>query len=100
MATKVKAKDSSEAAAMLGLMYLDGEDFMKAIHDPERHRSLPYTLADIQHQIDSFSMEPEQLFEMYAGMDHREWMTIVNRTINEATKKKKAAKWDGNVKTI
>jgi hypothetical protein len=48
MANILKPKDSSEAAAILGLVYLDDEDFINAVHDPERHRSLPYTLADIQ----------------------------------------------------
>ena len=92
MAIKLKAKDSNKAAAMLGLLYLDDEDFMKAITDPVRHRSMPYTLADIEHQIDTFGMEPEQLFEMYQKLDQREWMTIMNRTINEAYKKKKNGK--------
>ena len=93
MANKVKPKDSSEAAAILGLVYLDDEDFINAVHDPERHRSLPYTLADIQFQMDTLleHMPPEQLFDVFARIMQREWMTILNHSILKAVEKKQLA---------
>jgi hypothetical protein len=101
MPTKIKNNDQKQNAGMatkqtseqLGYVYLDGETFMKALHDPPR--PVPYTLADIQLHIDQFLKEgaqPEWVFkEFLQQFDHREWLIILNHTLIKASEKKKAA---------
>ena len=87
------AKQMSEEHDSLGYVYLDGETFMKALHDPPR--PVPYTLADIQLHIDQFLKEgaqPEWVFkEFLQQFDYREWLIILNHTLIKASEKKKAA---------
>jgi hypothetical protein len=104
MPTKIKNEDQKQKAPMaakqtpeehdsLGYVYLDGETFMKALHDPPR--PVPYTLADIQFHIDQFikdGAEPEWVFKEFIQLfDHREWLIILNHILIKASEKKKAA---------
>jgi hypothetical protein len=104
MPTKIKNEDHKQKVPMavkqtaeehdsLGYVYLDGETFLKALHDPPR--PVPYTLADIQLHIDQFlkeGAEPEWVFkEFLQQFDHREWLIILNHTLIKASEKKKAA---------
>jgi len=87
------AKQTPEEHDSLGYVYLDGETFMKALHDPPR--PVPYTIGDIQLHIDQFlkeGAEPEWVFkEFLQRFDHREWLIILNHTLIKASEKKKAA---------
>jgi hypothetical protein len=87
------AKQTPEEHDSLGYVYLDGETFMNALHDPPR--PVPYTLADIQLHIDQFlkeGAEPEWVFkEFLQQFDHREWLIILNHTLIKVSEKKKAA---------
>ena len=87
------AKQNPEEHDSLGYVYLAGETFMKALHDPPR--PVPYTLADIQLHIDQFlkeGAEPEWVFkEFIQQFDHREWLIILNHTLVKASEKKKVA---------
>ena len=68
----------------LGHDYLDKKTFYEAVSDPDHHRPLPYTLMDVQMQIEralSGGMEPEAIWEMYAKLSVSEWAAIVNHTI-------------------
>jgi len=78
------AANALPAWVRLGRDYLDEKTFYEAISDPERHRPLPYTLRDVQMQIEralSGGMEPEEIWELYAKVSTREWAAIVNHTI-------------------
>ncbi len=90
---RMAAKQSPKQHDSLGYIYLDGETFMNALHDPPR--PVPYTLADIQFHIDQFlkeGAEPEWVFkEFIQQFDHREWLIILNHTLIKASEKKKAA---------
>ena len=90
---RMAAKQSPKQHDSLGYIYLDGETFMNALHDPPR--PVPYTLADIQFHIDQFlkeGAEPEWVFkEFIQRFDHREWLIILNHTLIKASEKKKAA---------
>ena len=90
-----KRTDGAITSSVLGIEYLDEGAFTAAISDPKFHRSLPYTLQDVVHQITQFieadSSDPRGLFEVYKTFPPKEWLVIVNHTINEALKKKELA---------